>query len=168
MLDKPSPPRGPLEVSGMSATSFTLQWKSSENDGGSPILEYIVEIKEAKSKKEFKKMGATKGDITDIAVNYLEKDHGYMFRITARNAIGISEPYLPEDVIVAGSRISTYLSCNKFNLTIAALRFLIQFAICLGVNYRFEKTDTTLYCLLGIFPPTKLYHPSKLFPKNRS
>lgn len=107
ILDKPSPPRGPLEVSGMSATSFTLQWQPSENDGGSPILEYIVEIKEAKSKKDFKKIGASKGDVTDLPVNYLEKDHGYKFRITARNAIGVSEPYLPEDVIVAGSRIST-------------------------------------------------------------
>lgn len=89
----------------MSSTSFSIKWQASASDGGSPILEYIVEIKEASS-KTFKKLGSTKGNVTDIAVNYLEKDHGYQFKITARNAIGISEPYLPEDTIVAGSRLS--------------------------------------------------------------
>ncbi|KAJ8952456.1 hypothetical protein NQ314_007532 [Rhamnusium bicolor] len=128
--DKPSPPRGPLEVSGMSDTSFTIQWQPSESDGGSPIIEYIVDMKEATSKKGFKKVGATKGDITDIPINYLDKGHGYKFRITARNSIGISDPYLPEDTVVAGSRIR--------------------------LHYQFAKTDETLYCLLGIFPPAKL------------
>lgn len=94
----------------MSATSFTLKWLPSESDGGSQILEYIVEMKDASSKKEFKKLGSTKGDITDIPVNYLEKDHGYKFRITARNSIGISDPYLPEETIIAGSRISKYMN----------------------------------------------------------
>lgn len=106
--DKPSPPRGPLEISGMSDTSFTIQWQPSENDGGSSIIEYIVEMREAKTKKAFKKLGGTKGE-TNYAINYLEKGHGYNFRITARNAIGISDPFLPSDTIVAGSRISESL-----------------------------------------------------------
>lgn len=65
-------------------------------------------MKEEKVGK-FKKIGSTKGDVTDIPVKYLEKDHGYMFRITARNAIGISDAYEPSDVIVAGSRLSKFL-----------------------------------------------------------
>lgn len=108
-VGKPSPPRGPLQVSGMSANSFTLHWEPSEYDGHSPIIEYILEMKDIHSQKEFKKVGATKGDVTTLPVNYLEKDHGYKFRITARNSIGISEPYIPEETIVAGSRISEYL-----------------------------------------------------------
>ncbi|CAH1113157.1 unnamed protein product [Psylliodes chrysocephalus] len=127
--DKPSPPRGPLEISGMSDTSFTIQWQPSENDGGSSIIEYIVEMREAKTKKAFKKLGGTKGE-TNYAINYLEKGHGYNFRITARNAIGISDPFLPSDTIVAGSRIR--------------------------IHYQFKKTDETLYCLLGIFPPANI------------
>lgn len=109
ILEKPSPPRGPLDVSGMTDTSFTLQWQSSEFDGGSPIIEYIVEIKDSASRKGFKKIGATKGQVTNISVNYLEKGHGYKFRIIARNSIGVSDPYLPEDIIVAGSRISKFI-----------------------------------------------------------
>ncbi|CAG9840238.1 unnamed protein product, partial [Diabrotica balteata] len=104
--DKPSPPRGPLEISGMSDTSFTIQWQPSESDGGSEIIEYIVDMKEAKTKKVFKKVGATKGNITNLAINYLEKGHGYNYRITARNAIGVSDPYLPSETIVAGSRMT--------------------------------------------------------------
>lgn len=109
ILDKPSSPRGPLEVFGMTDTSFSIKWQPSESDGGSPIIEYIVEIKDMASKKQFKKIGSTKGGVTEIAVNYLEKDHKYQFRITARNAIGSSEPYIPEETIVAGSRISELL-----------------------------------------------------------
>jgi len=48
--DKPSPPRGPFDVSGMSNTSFTLAWQPPEADGGSPILEYIVERREVNKK----------------------------------------------------------------------------------------------------------------------
>lgn len=102
--ERPSPPQGPLEVSGMTATSFTLNWQPSASDGGSPITEYIVEIKET-TEKEFKKYGSTKGD-TFIGVNYLLKDHGYNFKIYAKNAIGISEPYVPTETVIAGSRLS--------------------------------------------------------------
>lgn len=113
LAEKPSPPQGPLEIYGMTSTSFSIKWQPSASDGGSPILEYIVEMKEASS-KNFKKLGSTKGSVTDIAVNYLEKDHGYQFKITARNAIGVSEPYLPEDTIVAGSRLSKSLNSSAF------------------------------------------------------
>lgn len=104
--DKPSPPRGPLEIFGMTQTSFSIKWQPSLSDGGSPIIEYIVEMKDVTSKKSYKKVGSTKGDVTEIPVNYLEKEHAYLFKITARNAIGSSEPYIPEQPIVAGSRIS--------------------------------------------------------------
>lgn len=147
----------------MSSTSFTLKWVPSESDGGSPIIEYIVEIREAKTKKDFKKIGATKGDITNIPVNYLEKDHGYQFRITARNVIGLSEPYSPEDTIVAGSRISKYTPLSLLGLGSAAFlqTQLLNRFYALGIHYQFSKTDETLYCLLGIFPPAKLKSRSK-------
>lgn len=109
--DKPSPPRGPLEIFGMTSTSFSIKWQPSESNGGSPIIEYIVEMKDTTSKKSFKKIGSTKGDVTEIPVNNLEKDHSYKFKIIARNTIGCSEPYIPEETVVAGSRISKLLYC---------------------------------------------------------
>lgn len=53
--EPPGPPRGPLEVSGMTKTSFTIKWQPPENDGGTPITEYIVEMKE-ESKKSWQKV----------------------------------------------------------------------------------------------------------------
>ena len=50
-LDLPGPPRGPLEVSGMTKTSFTIKWQPPENDGGTPILEYTIETREDKKDK---------------------------------------------------------------------------------------------------------------------
>lgn len=105
--ERPSPPQGPLEVTGMSATSFTLNWQPSLSDGGSPIIEYVVEMKED-NQTEYKKFGATKGAVTYISINYLLKDHGYNFKIYAKNSIGLSEPYVPTETIIAGSRLSKY------------------------------------------------------------
>lgn len=91
----------------MTATSFTLKWLPSESDGGSKILEYIVEIREAEA-KEWKKIGASKEDITELPISNLKTSVAYNFKITARNKIGLSEPFMPEDKIIAGQRLSTY------------------------------------------------------------
>lgn len=39
----------------MTKTSFTIKWQPPENDGGTPITEYIVEMKE-ESKKSWQKV----------------------------------------------------------------------------------------------------------------
>lgn len=112
-LGRPSPPQGPLDYSGMTATSFTLKWQPSESDGGSKILEYIVEMRDESSTK-YKKIGATKGDITDIPISSLKKDTAYYFKIYARNEIGLSDAFAPEDKIVAGQRVSKFNHCVHY------------------------------------------------------
>lgn len=109
----PSPPRAPLDVSGMTATSFTIKWQASSSDGGSPIIEYIVEMKES-NRRVYRKLGSTKGAVTNFAVNYLETGQGYNFKITAKNSIGLSEPFIPDDTIIAGSRLSKSLHLLLF------------------------------------------------------
>lgn len=93
-------------------------WRPSEKDGGSKILEYVVEIKE-NSKKVWKTVGSTTREITTLFVENLIKDQGYHFRITARNKVGSSEPLATDEKIIAGSRISKFLynilNCNKNN-----------------------------------------------------
>jgi len=54
-IETPGPPRGPLLVFGMIKTSFTLKWEPPENDGGSPITDYIIEMKET-SRKTWQKV----------------------------------------------------------------------------------------------------------------
>lgn len=45
--------------------------------------------------------------------------------------------------------------------------FILLPLFAIGMNYHFEKTDETLYCLLGIFPPAKIGVRSK-YASNRS
>ncbi|KAI4499904.1 hypothetical protein M0802_005160 [Mischocyttarus mexicanus] len=124
--DPPGPPRGPLEVSGMTKTSFTIKWQAPENDGGSPIIDYTIEMTES-SKKTWQKVGNTKAEVTNISISNLKTDMAYDFRITAKNKIGTGEPYISEEPIVAGKRAKIT-----------------------------KLTDSSLYALLGIFPPSKV------------
>lgn len=105
VAEKPSPPRGPIEISGMTDTSFTLTWKPSEKDGGSRIIEYIVEIRES-NKKVWRTVNITSFDVTSVFVQKMVKDQGYHFRITARNKIGTSDALITDDKIIAGRQIS--------------------------------------------------------------
>ncbi|XP_011861803.1 PREDICTED: titin-like isoform X2 [Vollenhovia emeryi] len=125
-FDTPGPPRGPLQVFGMTKTSFTLKWESPENDGGTPITEYIVEMKEI-SKKAWKKIASTKGEVTNVTISDLKTDTSYNFRITARNNVGAGPPYTAEEAITVGKRPKII-----------------------------KLTENSMYALLGIFPSTKI------------
>jgi hypothetical protein len=43
VLDVPSPPEGPLEVTDVHAEGCKLKWKEPKDDGGVPIESYVVE-----------------------------------------------------------------------------------------------------------------------------
>lgn len=43
ILDKPSPPQGPLEVSDVHKEGCKLKWKRPADDGGVPLEGYLVE-----------------------------------------------------------------------------------------------------------------------------
>ena len=105
ICERPSSPRGPIEISGMTDTSFTITWKPSEKDGGSRIIEYIIEIRES-NKKVWKTVSITPFDQTSIFVQKLVKDQGYHFKISARNKMGTSDPLITDEKIVAGRQIS--------------------------------------------------------------
>lgn len=111
LLERPSPPRGPLEISGMTENSFTLSWQPSEFDGGAKIIEYIIEMKETK-KKEYTIIGKTSAETAFISVKNVIKDCSYQFRIYSRNEIGTSDPYEPDDKVIVGRSISKYIFKN--------------------------------------------------------
>ena len=45
VVDKPTAPVGPLEVSDLKKDSAKLKWKPPEDDGGSPVTGYVVQKK---------------------------------------------------------------------------------------------------------------------------
>lgn len=143
--DKPSPPQGPLEATGMTETSCTIAWRPPADDGGTPLLDYTVQRKET-SKRSWQSMGTvseTSLHMTDLVLNT-----PYNFRITARNKEGDSEPYVSEDPIIAGRKISKALCLLKYGnntkLVIQALAYL-----CFAEH--FETVIVIKPCLLNLF-----------------
>lgn len=92
----------------MNDTSFTLSWQESESDGGSKIIEYIVEMKEF-HETEYRLLGSTKGNVPNISVTDVIKNKAYTFRIYAKNEVGVSEALETEDKIVVSRRISKFV-----------------------------------------------------------
>lgn len=94
--DKPKMPKGPLEVSDITAETCKLKWKPADHDEQAPTRGYVVEMQDGRG-GPWKKIGETKG--TDFAVNGL-KEHGeYKFRVKAINEIGESEPLVGETIL---------------------------------------------------------------------
>lgn len=91
----------------MNDTSFTLSWEEPETDGGSKIIEYIVEIKEF-HETEYRLFGSTQGNVPNILIKNVEKNRSYTFRIYAKNEVGVSEALETEDKIVVSRRISKF------------------------------------------------------------
>lgn len=110
----------------MSESSLTLAWRASEKDGGSKIIEYIVEIKET-NQETWKRCGTTIGDCTNIHIENLVKDMSYEFRICARNEAGTSTYLETADKIIVGRKISKYFNNLDLDLLVLKVLFEISF-----------------------------------------
>lgn len=91
VLDKPSPPQGPLRASDVHAEGCKLSWKPPEDDGGQPIDKYVVE-KMDEATGRWVPAGETDGPQTSLDVEGLTPGHKYKFRVRAVNKQGKSEP----------------------------------------------------------------------------
>lgn len=88
----------------MTENSFTLSWLAPDNDGGSPIIEYIVERKEA-NRKAWQRVATTDSKSLSMEVTGLKKDTAYNFRVCCRNEVGYSPYFAPEETITPGLKI---------------------------------------------------------------
>ncbi|KAK2842086.1 hypothetical protein Q5P01_012286 [Channa striata] len=96
VLDRPGPPAGPLQVSGLSAEKCTLSWGPPPETGGAEIMHYIVE------KCETSRVAWTLvyGDImaTTCKITKLLKGNEYLFRVRAVNKYGEGETLESEPI----------------------------------------------------------------------
>lgn len=89
VLDSPGPPAC-IEIKEVTKSSSTITWDTPENEGGAPVKNYLVDLREAT------KMGWTR--ITDSCprltykVNDLQEGGVYYFRVTGENEYGIGVP----------------------------------------------------------------------------
>lgn len=102
--DKPSPPRGPSGVEWRDDNIMVLKWNSSQSDGGSPITEYIVERREV-GKKSWKQVGNSTSTSTSLEIKGLKKNSSFNFRISAKNDVGISQPFIVEETVTTKAEV---------------------------------------------------------------
>uniref|UniRef100_A0A8C2U3D0 Titin n=1 Tax=Coturnix japonica TaxID=93934 RepID=A0A8C2U3D0_COTJA len=90
VLDRPGPPEGPVQVTGVTAEKCSLAWSPPLHDGGSDISHYIVE------KRETSRLAwtvvASEVLPTMLKVTKLLEGNEYIFRIMAVNKYGVGEP----------------------------------------------------------------------------
>lgn len=98
VVDRPSPPQGPLDVSDVSPDTCTLAWKSPLDDGGSPITNYVVERQD--SNGIWVKISSFVRGIHYEAMG-LEQNRKYFFRVRAENQYGLSDPLTLDDAVLA-------------------------------------------------------------------
>uniref|UniRef100_A0A3Q3E4N5 Titin n=1 Tax=Labrus bergylta TaxID=56723 RepID=A0A3Q3E4N5_9LABR len=96
VLDRPGPPAGPLEVSGLTAEKCTLSWGPPNETGGAEVMYYIVE------KCETSRVAwiIVYGDMmaTTCKITKLLKGNEYLFRVRAVNKYGEGETLESEPV----------------------------------------------------------------------
>ncbi|KAJ7999339.1 hypothetical protein DPEC_G00193360 [Dallia pectoralis] len=89
VLDRPSAPVGPVEISDVTEDSLSLTWLPPHYDGGSPVTNYIVLKRETSSAD----WTAVSSYIVKCSTKIMKLKTGleYQFRIRAENRYGISE-----------------------------------------------------------------------------
>lgn len=98
VVGRPSPPTGPLEISGVSSESCTLAWSEPADDGGTDISNYIVEKRESGSASWQVVNSSVKR--TTIKVTHLTKYMEYTFRVCAENKFGVSKSIESAPVVI--------------------------------------------------------------------
>ncbi|XP_063816061.1 myosin light chain kinase, smooth muscle-like isoform X2 [Pseudophryne corroboree] len=102
VVDHPSPPSGKPLISALQSASLTLSWSGPCYDGGSAVLSYRIEVKQAEQDSWTL--------LTDTCVNTsyhvskgLLAGERYQFRVRACNAYGVSEAGEESDVVTMSS-----------------------------------------------------------------
>ena len=86
----PGPPQGPLEVSGITKHTATLEWKPPKHDGGRKVTHYIVERKETTHSQWVTASSCCRD--TTFTVQGLAEFGEYVFRVMAVNENGHGIP----------------------------------------------------------------------------
>ncbi|XP_053724191.1 immunoglobulin-like and fibronectin type III domain-containing protein 1 [Synchiropus splendidus] len=96
VLDKPTPPMGPLEIVEASSSAIEFKWRPPKDSGGCKIGNYILERQQV-GRNTWKKVGPIG---PEAKFRDLDVDHGrrYCYRIRVETEMGTSELMETEDI----------------------------------------------------------------------
>jgi len=95
----PQKPKGPMRIDGVYAEGCTACWNSPEDDGGSPVLYYLVEKVQGIG-EGWMPCGRATAPQTEVKIAGLTQEKDYRLRVLAVNAMGESEPLVCVDSFV--------------------------------------------------------------------
>lgn len=98
VIDRPGQPQPPLDVTNVTKEGARISWRPPLDDGGSPILHYIVEKMDV-SRGTWSDAGMA--TITSHDITRLIHKKEYYFRVKAVNSVGESEPLETPRSIIA-------------------------------------------------------------------
>ncbi len=78
-----------------------LHWETPEDDGGTPLTGYVVEVMDLELRGRWSEAGRVPADTLTFKTTDLKEGHKYKFRIRAANKIGTSEPAEVKDTVLA-------------------------------------------------------------------
>lgn len=77
-----------------------MEWKGCDDDGGSPVIEYLIEMMEVSDKnndEDWKLSG--KCATTHAVMKGLKASKSYRFAVRAKNIFGVSDLSPPSEVV---------------------------------------------------------------------
>ena len=113
VIGRPSAPEGPMIFEEIQANSVKVSWKAPTDDGGSEILGYIVERREA-TRHAWYTVDSRVTD-TQLVVKGLKEGTEYHFKVTAENSFGISASLKSEQPLVPKTPLCKYSSQVSLN-----------------------------------------------------
>lgn len=104
VVDKPEPPKD-LEIAATSKETVTLTWQLPADDGGRPIIKYIIEKRDA-TRRTWQPAGESTS--LECTVTDLNERQAYVFQVKAVNEVGQSEPVATTRPVQPQSKYSKY------------------------------------------------------------
>lgn len=114
VIGRPSSPEGPMLFEEIQANSVKVSWKAPMDDGGSEILGYIVERREA-ARNAWYTVDSRVTD-TQLVVKGLKEGTEYHFKVTAENSFGISASLKSEQPLVPKTLLCKYSTSSVFGV----------------------------------------------------